>query len=200
MMGTVMRFVVDKHGVDRSTIVASALAEPFGHPECGSHPALRRYCGQAKPGQVFTARDHLIRQEFEVLVPLTARRTLKGIEVAPLLGPYFLVRFDVTKRGWRRICSTRGVARLFGTTPETPSPLRDADVERLRDIRVDALGEPPRVGSGIERGCVVRAVEGPFRGHVGLCLDVVSRTVRLLLFTTAGPQDLDLPARWCRRA
>lgn len=170
------------------------------HPGCGSHPGLRWYCAQAKPGQVFTARDHLIRQQFEVLVPLGARRTLTGVALEPLLGPYFLVRFDVRKPGWRRICSSRGVARLFGSTPEAPSPLRDADVERLREVRVDTLGEPPRIGSGVEAGCVLRVLEGPLRGRVGLCLDVVSATVRCLVFAPGGPQDMDLPLRWCRRA
>lgn len=180
-------------------ISAPALPEPR-HRECGSHAGLRWYCGQAKPGMMFTARDYLIRQEFEVVVPLMARRSPAGIMIRPLLGPYMLIRFDVSRPNWRRITSTPGMARLFGATPEAPSPICDADVDRLLALRCDTLGEPPTIGSGIAQGVPILCVQGPHRGHSGLCLDVVSATARCLLFTTAGPIDLDLPLRWLRRA
>jgi transcription antitermination factor NusG len=179
---------------------AHALAQPHRQHECGSHSGLRWYCGQAKAGQVQIARDHLVRQGFEALVPLRARQAGHVIRIEPLLGPYFLVRFDRSKPGWRRIVSTRGVVRLFGTTPELPTPVRDADVEALRELRCDDWADPKPVGSGIKAGAPVRCAEGPYRGLTGLCLDVVSATVRCLLFTSAGPVDVDVPMRWCVRA
>jgi len=189
---------LDRPAEDRH-MIGQALPAPSRHPECGSHSGPRWYCGQARTGQVFTARDHLIRQEFEVLVPLTVRRTVAGLAFPPLLGNYFLVRFDLARPGWRRISGTRGVVQLFPTT-EAPRPLRDAEVDLLRDLRCDHLGEPPRVGTGLERGAPVRCAEGPYRGATGVVLDVVSATVRALLFAAAGPLDVELPIRWCVRS
>lgn len=177
-----------------------ALPAPSRHPECGSHSGLRWYCGQAKAGQVQAARDNLIRQEFEVLVPLVARQVGGDVRISPLLGSYFLVRFDRARPGWRRIVSTRGVVRLFGTSPELPSPLRDADVDHLRAIRCDDAFDPKPVGSGLKTGVPIRCIEGPCSGATGICLEVVSATVRCLLFSASGPVDVEQPMRWVRRA
>lgn len=193
MMGATV--MLDTLG-ETAEVSVPALGMPLRQPECGSHSGLRWYCGQAKAGKVQMARDHLIRQQFEALVPLTVRTVGNVIRFEPLLGPYFLVRFDRGKPGWRRIASTRGVARLFGTTPELPTALRDADVDALRTVRCDTFADPKPVGSGIRAGTPVRCVMGPHRSARGICLDVVSATVRCLLFTPAGPLDLDLPLRW----
>lgn len=196
-MGVVTEIIVDRIGKKEETS-AAALPAPLRHPECGSHQGLRWYCGQAKAGQVFTARDHLIRQQFEVLVPLTVRRTVQGPTFPPLLGNYFLIRLDLGKPGWRKVNGTRGVVKLFPTT-EAPRPIRDAEVDLLRDIRVDHLGAPPEVGTGLKRGIPVRCTEGPYRSATGIVLDVVSATVRCLLFIGTGPLDVELPIRWCAR-
>lgn len=198
-MGVVSKVTVDGTA-EKEESFRPALAAPLGHGECGSHSAgLRWYCGQAKPGQVMEARDQLIRQQFESLVPLVARISGNATVIKPLLGPYFLVRFDRSKPGWRRIVSTRGVARLFGTTPELPTPLRDADVEHLRTLRCDDFADPRPAGSGVKPGGAVRCVEGPHRGQAGVCIDLISATARCLLFTSSGPMDLDLPLRWVVR-
>jgi hypothetical protein len=170
---------------------------PSGTPECGSHSGPRWYCGQTLPGRHFEARDRLIAQGFEAILPLGAR-TLPGgaMRIEPLFGPYLLVRFDVAKPGWRRICHTRGIRRIFGTTPERPTPLRDANVEAIRDLTISTSGadEP------VERGQAVRVVSGPWAGKVGLCVDIVAGVVRALLFLEHGPRDCEVLARWCRRA
>ena len=84
-------------------------------PECGSHSGLRWHCGQTHPGRHFEARDRLIAQGFEAVLPLGARQLPGGaLRIEPLFGPYLIVRFDVAKPGWKRIPNTRGMRRLFG--------------------------------------------------------------------------------------
>ena len=142
------------------------------------------------------ARDRLIAQGFEALLPLGARQMLGGsVQIYPLFGPYLLVRFDVTRPGWRSICSTRGMKRLFGATPEQPTPLRDRDVSAIRDLVISGEHGGPAV-----RGEAVRVTEGPWRGRTGLCIDVAAGVVRALLFTPAGPRDCEVLAKWCKRA
>lgn len=164
---------------------------------CGSHSGLRWYVGQTHVGRHYEARDRLIAQHFETVLPLGARPTPGGgFRIEPLFGPYLIVRFDVAAPGWRRICHTRGMRRLFGPSPETPTPIREADAMAIREltIRTDQHDGPA------ERGHAVRVVDGPMKGKVGLCLDVFAGVVRALLFLDGGPRDCEVLARWCRRA
>lgn len=188
-----------KPGVDpgRSDGVGRSSALPGGNTrECGSRSGLRWYCGQVRPDMHHEARDRLIAQGFEAILPLGARQMPGGsVRIYPLFGPYLLVRFDVTRPGWRSICSTRGMKRLFGPTPEQPTPLRDRDVSAIRDLVISGEHGGPAV-----RGEAVRVTEGPWRGRTGLCIDVAAGVVRALLFTTEGPRDCEVLARWCKRA
>lgn len=164
--------------------------------ESGSHSGLRWRCGQTHMGRAFEARDNLIRQGFEVALPLAARVIQGEIRIAPLFGPYLFVRFDLAKPGWRRIHSTRGMARLFGPA-EAPTPVQDSEVERVLALPlapVADLGGPP------VRGEAVRAVEGPYRGLSGICLDITAGTLRAWMVVGTGPADVEMPAKWCRRA
>lgn len=182
----------------RAVGVGSNHALPGGDaPECGSRSGLRWYCGQTLPGRHFEARDRLLDQGFEAVLPLGARQLPGGaLRIAPLFGPYLIVRFDVSRPGWRRIASTRGMRRLFGSSPERPTSLREDDAEAIRSLSVTTseVDGPP------ERGQAVRVVEGPWRGRVGLCIDIAAGVVRALLFIDAGPRDCEVLAKWCRRA
>jgi hypothetical protein len=168
-----------------------------GTPECGSHSGLRWYCGQTHPGRHFEARDELLKQGFETILPLGSRNLPGGLmRIEPLFGSYLIVRFDVAKPGWRRICNTRGMRRLFGATPERPTPLREMDVDAIRSLTITSGAE----AGPAERGQAVRVVDGPWRGKAGLCIDVAAGVVRALLFLDHGPRDCEVLARWCRRA
>ena len=190
-----MAFGVD--GACRSGIHHDEALPGGDTPECGSHSGLRWHCGQTHPGRHFEARDRLIAQGFEAVLPLGARQLPGGaLRIEPLFGPYLIVRFDAAKPGWRRIPHTRGMRRLFGATPDRPTPLREADADAIRSLVVTTseVDGPP------ERGQAVRVVDGPWRGKVGLCIDIVAGVVRALLFVEAGPRDCEVLARWCRRA
>ena len=168
-----------------------------GTPECGSHSGLRWYCGQTHPGRQFEARDELLKQGFEAVLPLGGRVLPGGLmRIEPLFGPYLIVRFDVSKPGWRRICNTRGMKRLFGGSVERPTPLRDADAAAIRDLSIGTGG----TDQPVERGAALRVVGGPWEGRAGLCIDIVGHVVRALMFLDHGPADCEVLARWCRRA
>lgn len=167
------------------------------HRECGSHSGLRWYCAQVHVGRHFEARDRLIQQGFEAFLPIGSRIAPGGeLRIAPLFGPYLLVRFDLSKPGWRKVCHTRGIRRVFGGSPESPTALPDAVAERILGLTLTAGEErgPP------VRGEALACVAGPYRGTSGLCLDLYAGTVRAWMFLSTGPADLEMPARWCRRA
>lgn len=184
----------------------AAEAKPSASTEgnrsrCGSREArlgLRWYCGQTHSGDHFRARDELVKQGFEAHLPLCCRLVPGGaLRIEPLFGPYLIVRFDVAKPGWRSICNTRGMRRLFGATPEQPTPLREADAQAIRDLTISGDVHGPAI-----RGEALRVVGGPdaYRGRAGLCVDVAAGVVRALLFTPEGVVDCEILAKWCRRA
>lgn len=184
-------------------------AGPFSpaQPAVLAAPGVRQpsqplwYCVETYPQQVAEVRARLVAQGFDVFLPLGAKRLWSGVYVGPLFGHYLFVRFDVRKHAWRRICSTRGVRRIFGSTPETPCPVRPEHMRLIQALPVrglETLGA--EVDGPAEIGQPFRIVSGPWRGSMGLCLDIVGGGVRALAFLRAGLGEVELPARWCRRA
>jgi len=85
-----------------------------------------------------------------------ARRTTKVL--APLFPRYLFVKFDVSRDRWRRINSTRGVARLI-VQGEMPQPVPIGIIESiLRQINQDGT---IRTLSLFEPGQIVRIENGP---------------------------------------
>ena len=190
-----LQMAVDK---DRDgPIVGDEALSGDNAQECGSHSGPRWYIAQTHVGRHYEARDRLIAQHFEAILPLGARPTLGGgFRIEPLFGPYLLVRFDVTQPGWRKVPHTRGIRRVFGTSAEHPTPIRDVDAMAIRELTIST----DHHDGPAERGHAVRVVDGPWRGKAGLCIDVVAGVVRALLFLEHGPRDCEVLARWCRRA
>lgn len=98
-------------------------------------PPARWYCVEAHPGRERESRDRLNDQDFVAYLPLYGKRRIRDgkaqVVIRVLFPGYLFVAFDRQCDQWRPICSTRGVKRLFGTSPECPTPLPTGAVERM---------------------------------------------------------------------
>ncbi len=126
------------------------------------------YVAQAKPNAAHIAARNLVRQGFEVFLPLERYTCRRGRHLLPGLRPYFagyfFVGFDPGNAPWRAIRSTSGVSRLvsFGSLP-TPV---DADLVSKLMQSCDEEGVM-RPHLGAVTGDRVLIAEGPLAGLIG---------------------------------
>jgi transcriptional antiterminator RfaH len=175
-------------GADLS-IPARAVSGAVSTLDCGSRSSLRWYCIQHQPARGETAALELIRQGFEVwhpLRPATVRHARKVTQVLrPVFPGYIFVRFDVQRDRWRCIVSTRGVHRLFYSSPETPWPVRPGIIEALQAEQAAAGSLDRPADSLIRAGATVRINPGsPMGDQMGpvLRVDGGKVTVEVALF------------------
>lgn len=89
---------------------------------------------------------------------------------------------------WRRVNGVRGVERLMLTADQTPVRIRDADVQRIRDME-NELGyvvvdqEEPPVFALMDQ---VRALTGAFRDQTGTFIEKASALRCRVLFSMLG--------------
>jgi len=187
-------------------------------------PPARWYCVESLPGAERTARDRLQAQDFTAYLPLygvkvrhQCRRAEARIVVRPLFPGYLFVAFDRERDQWRPIASTRGVKRLFGTTPELPTPLPDAamalmlrtaslqsvvpqaTLEALEAGKITpaqaaaALDVPSRSPQPpLTPGTTIRIITGPLAGSSATVKWSDSRRVAVL-FGLLGQRSLSMP-------
>lgn len=137
--------------------------------------AQRWYVFQTHHGREFLATDHLNRQRYETLMPHTyVNRMRAGVVVKreriAIFRCYGFVRFNVDTDRWKPICSTIGVKRLLGTTPERPTPLPPDVVESLQKSL--SVLEAPQYAMDINPNSVVEVTRGSWRDHTGICKEV----------------------------
>jgi len=141
------------------------------------------YLAQCKPNAERIALSNLDNQDFKTFLPLqeiTQRKaTLFQKKMRPLFPGYIFIRLNINDGFWRKVNSTRGVARLvrFG---KDPSPVPDGVVEGLI-----AHCSPEGVLQGLGKlkpGDQVQITQGPFAGFLAQISDVKpDRRVHLLL-------------------
>lgn len=90
------------------------------------------YCVETHQRCELTAILYLKRYGFETYLPLCIERP--GQIPAPLFPGYLFVAFQRSESGWRTIHAKRGVKRLISSNAETPTPLPDGAMDRLRQI------------------------------------------------------------------
>ena len=171
--------------------------------ERGEAGAAPWYLVQLRPNGLAQAERGLRRQGFELFSPrvMTAirRKGRLASGSAALFPGYLFAAFDPDRPAWRAIGSTRGVARLVGTTTAGPSPV-PADLVAGLMARCDAAGvlRPPE---DLEAGTRVRVVAGPFAGLVSEVEGIApDRRVHLLLDCLGRASRVTLPADQLRRA
>ncbi len=101
----------------------------------------------------------------------------KKESLASLLGCYLFVQFDPQCDRWRPICSTFGVRKLFSTTPEHPTPIPDAVINRM----LEPEQQPPPARYTVVPGQTVRIVNGPFASFQGVVSSVDRKSVHVFI-------------------
>lgn len=102
-----------------------------------------------------------------------------------LFREYFFTEIDLVADTWHKICSTRGVKRLLGSSPESPTPVPAGGVEELM-VRVAAGEFEPQatIRPVFGVGDKARFTSGHLQGEEGICRRIQGE--RMLLELLSG--------------
>jgi transcription antitermination factor NusG len=160
---------------------------------CGSY-CPRWFIVQTHWREETIAAEQLVNQGFtaylpeHVVEPARGKRAQRDNVVVdsaghigrrlPLFPRYLFVFFDFEVDYWRPICSTRGVERMFGITPERPTPVPYGVVEELLETpEISAVFAPPKLD-----GKKLRVTgAGPWHQFEGICQWSSDRRVGILM-------------------
>ncbi len=132
------------------------------------------------------AKEHLLRQEYDVFLPLFGKvviqRQQRKINLSALFPGYLFVQFDPTITQWRAINGTRGVQRLL-CLGDTPSPIHNSIIQSIQ-ARLDKFGV--MMANGFEQwkhliDQKMQITDGTFKGHSGICVWADGERVKILL-------------------
>jgi transcriptional antiterminator RfaH len=122
---------------------------------------------QYKPNSHKYAAKNLIRQGFEVFLPLHSTTTRKASRftstVQPLFPGYMFITFDRAEFKWRSINNTYGVTRLI-TFNSTLKSIPTTFINNLK-MRYDLAGKLLPVKK-LKKGDQVKISNGPFTNFV----------------------------------
>jgi transcriptional antiterminator RfaH len=141
---------------------------------------MMRWCvAQTKLHEEDIAIANLKKQSFQTFFPLLREHRGKETKLVPMFPKYLFVQINIDELGWLSINSTRGIKRLLTSCIDRPSLLPEGWVEDLMgqggvlDLFMDA--------SAFAKGDQVEFIDGPFKGHTGVCQWSSEKRVGLLL-------------------
>jgi transcriptional antiterminator NusG len=107
---------------------------------------------------------------------------------------YILAHMELTDEAWHLVRNVPRVASFLGAKGK-PSPITQAEVNRILQQVQDSLDKPKRHTVCYEVGEQVRVIEGPFTSFSGLVEDIDLERDRLkvsvLIFGRPTPVDLE---------
>jgi transcriptional antiterminator NusG len=133
----------------------------------------------------------------EVLVPteevMEVRRGKKINAERKFFPGYVLAHMDMTEEAYHLVKNTAKVTGFLGTG-NTPSPIRQAEVDRIRTQVQEGI-ERPKPSIRFEIGEQVRVADGPFTSFNGVVEDIDEERTRLKvavsIFGRATPVELE---------
>lgn len=153
-----------------------------------------------KPKMEVVAKQHLMRQGFEVYLPLwfeLKRRqgTWKNVH-SPMFLRYLFVRPSYSEQSLAPIRSTWGVSQLvrFGTEPAWAGENLILEIRQLERSRM-------RMGHDLtpfKEGEQVQVMDGPFKGVSAEVFSCDQQRVILLLQVLGKTQQLEFSAHLCQ--
>lgn len=156
-------------------------------------PADRWYCVSIRPGMRFIAIDALVRQGYPTLMPMIERELRDGGRTLSQMFPgYLFVRFDRDGERWRPIASTIGVMRLFGSSPERPTPIPFGIVENMARIAGPDGQVIIQLPDIFRMGQRLRLTNGPFADLIGVCRLSDGDRIRLLVEAMGHAIEVDV--------
>lgn len=126
------------------------------------------FVAQLKPNALSIARRHLRQQGFRCFGPQRKETRRSGSRIVtrdrPLFPGYLFVHFDPESSSWRKINSTRGIARLVLSNSNAPRPLPSDFIAglRARCDKDDVLQETEELKTGDQ----IRVIAGPFADFI----------------------------------
>lgn len=169
---------------------------------------LRWYAVRTDAAQEFTAWRGIADLGFETLFPREIRpgrpeshtatgRTIpaKPTVIAPLFRTYLFARFSAANPSWRYIPHLRGVAEIFGISPDAPTPVPDA---AMAVVRAQLDGQDILIVQGatpVPSGHPVRIVGGAFDGLLGLAGQSSAERVSVILDLLGRSTVASIPRR-----
>lgn len=170
---------------------------------CGSNSDERWYCATTAPGREALAVDRLEHLGFAAFLPLVARevRHARRVEIVerPLFPRYIFLRFAPGGQRWRQAYGARCL-RIFGATPERPTPLPPGLVERWQAEGLDKPLMRDLAPELLQAGARISITAGPFCDHAGVCLWDDGTRVAVLLSMFGTETRATLPRRMVREA
>lgn len=159
----------------------------------------RWFVAQTQPGKETLAEAHLLRQNFQIFLPLYrktvshARRTQDVLR--PLFPGYIFVNLDPDTDRWRCINGTRGVSHLLTQENHKPLSVPEGIVETLQKEQEQqgaiALGSLADV---FKEGDTIRITKGAFADYVGTVEALSDKDrVQLLLNFMNRPLKINVP-------
>ena len=149
---------------------------------------IRWYAVNTQPRQEARAEANLLRQGFDVWLPLARRprRHARRIDsvLTPLFPGYLFVHIDVETQRWRSIAGTYGVMRLL-SQGEAPVPVPDRLVDEIMKRR-DETGAVVVTPAHLVAGQAVRVVDGPLAEMEGLFQQAAGSDRAILLLRLLG--------------
>ena len=117
------------------------------------------------------ARSHLVRQGFEVYLPMYSRRISHARMVTwsprPLFQRYLFVELDTGVDSWRKIHSTVGVQYMI-CQDERPVAIPEGIIDEIRSTEDSAGRISPGKRIALNCGDVVQITSGAMADQVGL--------------------------------
>ncbi len=157
-------------------------------------PTRHWYLVYCKPKAEYIARDNLVRQGYQVYLPLMSRykqRSRKLFQtVEPLFSRYLFIRLDTEKDNWSPIRSTLGVSNIvrFGQIPApAPSGLiselkareNNQDVHRFIDLANLKKGDAVRINAGAMAGYAGQFLQRNSQNRVIVLLNFMEQQSRV---------------------
>ena len=155
------------------------------------------FLAQLKPNSHQIAQRNLLRQGFEVFLPmvdLTTRRNGQfKTQTKPVFPGYIFVGFGARSPAWSAVNATQGITKLvsFG---DTPAPVPDGIIDAL--VLRYATPNQPVEDETFEAGADVRVSAGPFTDFIGQVESVApDQRVWVLLELMGRKTRMGIPAR-----
>jgi transcription antitermination factor NusG len=201
---TVRYFDLGASGIHREEAPRPTLKHPDPIGNTASH-TTRWYCVRTDYGHELTADIEIRRLGLTVFLlqeMRTASKDKKGVikpgsfdRIVPVFPRYLFVAFDVADPTWRYIQSRRGVERIFGTSPERPTPIPqkmiDVLLEQCAPNGVIYPAKAPEF-STVAAGSTVEMLTGPFAQFRGICLRSRPDRIRLLVDVFGRATEMDV--------
>lgn len=154
------------------------------------------YVLHTKPRQELIAREHLLRQNYRVQIPLVRRVVRRKISLEPLFPRYLFFQLSSPQQALTPVRSTVGVSSIvrFGMELATLSEEKCQAIMAFAQAQQEGNLEDLLQTEGVQIGQQVVIRSGAFAGLEGLVSAVAKERVLVLMSLLGKEQTLGFDA------